>query len=167
MNNDIVIDARNYIRKGEGRRFLGNRPPNPFTAVCSCPLCQDSSTKQWLRSFEIGQLSPPGDVNDLLLAPRVLGFTLARKIWCQFALDKITTEVVENEGISDTDFILPEGLEKKDLEDITHMVKSHTQVMSQQPKDRIGDAIEGKGESLIFLFHGKQLTHLFELKAPS
>jgi hypothetical protein len=29
------------------------------------------------------------DVNDLLLAPRVFGFALSRKIWCQFELNKI------------------------------------------------------------------------------
>lgn len=150
---------KNYIRKGGGQRFLGNRPPDLFAADCSCSLCNDESTKKWRDSISTEQLSPAEDINDLLLAPRVFGFTLGRKIWCQLALDRITTEEVETDEISSEEFILPEGVERDDLTDIAHMVKAHTQVMSQNSDHRIGDAIGGKGESLVFLFHGKQISY--------
>lgn len=98
------------------------------------------------------------DVNDLLLAPRVFGFALSRKVWCQFELNKIRTVNVEYDPMLGKSLVLPDGVVESEFEDILHMVKYHTHVMGENPNKRIGDGVQGKGESLILLFHGKHKT---------
>ncbi|KAI1878548.1 uncharacterized protein JN550_000730 [Neoarthrinium moseri] len=154
INDEIVIDVRNYMRKSAGSRFLGNHYPALHTSICHCSLCIDDATKEWCNSFTSEDTPSEENINDLLLAPRVFGYALARKIWCQFSLNMIKPEIIKDVEISDDDFILPEGIEKSDLVDIEHMVKTHTAVMSRKTEERIGDAVGGKGESLILLFHG-------------
>jgi hypothetical protein len=51
--------------------------------------------------------------------------------------------------------ILPDGVEESEYQDILHMIKYHTHVMGKNPSERIGDGVQGKGEGLILLFHGK------------
>jgi hypothetical protein len=132
---------------------LGSHVPKINSKICTCSLCEDIETKEWTRAMRAVEQAKPS-INDLLLAPRVFGYALTRKMWCQFALDKIETVIIaEDEGFG-KELILPEEIDRDENDDIKHMVKYHMNVMSKPTGERIGDTIGGKGESLILLFHG-------------
>ncbi|ROW07756.1 hypothetical protein VMCG_03439 [Cytospora schulzeri] len=156
VDGEIVIDIKNYKRKGTGLQYLGNRIALFLGPSCSCSLCVDENTKSWLESFDEAKSQPQDelDVNDLLLAPRVFGYALSRKIWCQFELSKIQTVGVPYDPTFKNSLVLPDGVVESEFLDILHLVKYHTHVMGRNPDDRMGDSIKGKGESLILLFHG-------------
>jgi hypothetical protein len=96
------------------------------------------------------------DDNDLLLPPRVFGFALNRKEWCQFSLDKIQRSVhlrVKDAGADVDGLVFPPVVSLDERRDIFKLVSGHRKVMNHAA--RLGDTINGKGESLILLFHGR------------
>lgn len=160
IDGEIVVDIKNYVQKRTGPQCLGNRKAMSEPPICSCSLCEDANAKKWLESFdeETRVLVPWNDevdVNDLLLAPRVFGFALSRKIWCQFELSKIKMVSVPYDPAFRRSLVLPDGVVESEFLDILHMVKYHTHVMGREPDKRIGDGVKGKGESLVLLFHGE------------
>jgi hypothetical protein len=93
--------------------------------------------------------------NDLLLPPRVLGFALNKKEWCQFSLDKIQRSrmlELKDEGAEVEGLIFPPKVMEEERKDIFKLISGHKRVMSHP--GRFSDTIDGKGESLILLFHG-------------
>jgi len=144
------------MRKGGGSRWIGNIEPTNDTKLCHCSLCLEEETKAWKDAIEHGRDFPLHD-NDLLLPPRLFGFALNRKDWCQFYLNNIKMvdllEATPDEG-EVKGLILPSDVDKKERQDIYKMVRNHWEMMTKAPAERIADMIGGKGESLILLFHG-------------
>ena len=152
----------NYGRKGTGIRWMGALEPSDDTP-CNCDLCIDPETKRWQDDVFFKQSNCSRSDNDMLLTPRLLGFSLGRKEWCQFWLSNITI----NQHIStETDepgvegIVLPETLSDEEKTDIYNMVLHHWDILARPRKKRVGDAIGGKGESLVLLFHGKLVSFL-------
>jgi hypothetical protein len=82
---------------------------------------------------------------------------LNRKEWGQFWLHNI--EVVnKSEGAGRQsrvkDLILPAGMNEVEERHVYAMVNNHSRAMTRPRSQRLTDVIGGKGESLIFLFHG-------------
>jgi len=95
------------------------------------------------------------DDNDLLLPPRVFGFALNKKEWCQFLLEKIQrsqTLVFRDEGTEVEGLVFPPKVTEEERRDIFKLISGHKRVVSHNR--RLSDTIDGKGESLILLFHG-------------
>jgi hypothetical protein len=156
IDEDIVLDPENYTRKG-GSRLLGNMEPLQGVKLCHCLLCIDKTTKSWVEAMETGTDLETTDDNDLLLPPRVCGFALNRKEWCQFSLDGIyPADFLEIDPDSPNleGLVLPDDVDDEEQRDILSMVQNHWRVMAKPPSERIADMIGGKGESLLFLFHG-------------
>ena len=151
IDEHIVLDAKNYMRKGPGRRLLGKMFPIN-TALCNCTLCLDSETQGWLKKIRRGDLTAnTNSNNDLLLPPRLFGYALARKDWFQFAIDRIVPDNKHSEDLKEV--IFPHSFGEDEQNNIVQMVRSYSKFMDR-PDQRIGDFIGGKGTSLIFLFHG-------------
>ncbi|ESZ91049.1 aaa family ATPase [Sclerotinia borealis F-4128] len=136
IDEEIVLDTENYVRR-TGSRFLAEIPQS-LSQICHCSLCEDDTTTSWRRAM-MKDCPLEDNVNDLLLAPRVFGYALTRKTWCQFALDKI---VVQDFSTNTGDeiyekLVLPENMTKDELGDIQQLVTKH---------------------SLILLFHGHSGT---------
>ena len=159
------------MRRSGGGRWLGNLEPSRGR-ICSCTLCINEGTKRWMKALKMGEDFPSSE-NDLLLAPRLMGFTLGRKEWCQFSLDCIrridnrwdTSQRPQSDDcrtsfrqLAAKSLVLPDDLEDQVQDDIFNMIATHPQVMAKTPNNRIGDVIGGKGESLILLFHGNYAT---------
>ena len=95
------------------------------------------------------------DDNDLLLPQRVFGFALNKKEWCQFSLDKIQrsrTLEFQDGGAEVEGLVFPPKVTEEERRDIFKLISGHKRVMTH-PR-RFSDTIDGKGESLILLFHG-------------
>ena len=134
--------------------MLGSYVPDT-AKLCNCSLCEDEATRSWALAFKNGDTEPSD--NDLLLAPRVFGYALGKKAFCQFALDSISPVAPsrpEDERYG-KEVILPKNVQEEEFEDIKTMVRNHVDAMSKPQDQRMSDSIAGKGESLILLFHGK------------
>lgn len=151
------------MRRYGGSRWLGIVEPSP-DKLCPCQLCLNEETAKWAEALEKGEAYTYSD-NDLLLPPRLSGYSLGRKEWCQFSLSGISvakdlwpptsrTQLTADDPNAENGLILPEGLDRQEHDDIRNMVVRHSQVMARPPEERVGDMIGGKGESLILLFHG-------------
>lgn len=132
----------------------------------------DVETEQWFTTINsISTASSPDALqkaisaaqaikqteNDLLLPPRVFGFALNRKGWCQFFLNRIhenTMLEVSEDGAKVEGLVFPSKVKAEERRDIFKLVSSHARVISRTQDQRIADTIGGKGESLILLFHG-------------
>ena len=164
VDEDIVLDTQNYIRRSGGIHWLGSLEPHSGT-LCSCTLCLSQESKEWAKALQEGKPFDRTD-DDLLLPPRISGYSLGRKEWCQFSLPSISVIQDQWAGSSNSQsiakgLILPDELTEQEQEDISSMVASHSRVMARPIEKRIGDIIGGKGESLILLFHGTDLEPLF------
>jgi len=151
-----VLDTQNFMRKGPGDVLLGKIRPD-VNEPCVCSLCLPQETKAWAAAIERGETYDSNN-NDLLLPPRVFGYALIRKEWCQFALDNIEVIVKSGDGYEGRKMLeeleFPKDVDGEEQEDIRILVKNHSRVMAKPPQERIGDMVGGKGESLILLFHG-------------
>jgi hypothetical protein len=89
----------------------------------------------------------------LLLPARVLGFCLATKAWTQFSVDQIEPVVRDTDIYKQLVFPQGVGIEYKGLE---NMVISHFRLMegTNGVDNPLKDLIAGKGDGLVFLFHG-------------
>ena len=144
--------------------MLGTTEPTSDVRACYCSLCWDQETKDWVSGME--DLNSKIDAqlnttNDLLLPPRLLGFALNRKEWCQFTLSCINP-VPQLEpsvdGAEKNGLVFPDSVEEDERNDIYCLVRNHWKIMARPSEQRIADIIGGKGESLILLFHGKLLA---------
>lgn len=158
-----MLDTKNYVRRSSGSRWLGSLQPDSRT-LCFCTLCLDEESKMWEKALREGESFDRTD-NDLLLPPRISGYSLGRKEWCQFSLESIS--VIEDQWagsrssqIMARGLILPDELTEQEQEDIRSMVANHSRVIARPIEERIGDIIGGMGESLILLFHGTHLIHV-------
>jgi hypothetical protein len=141
------------MRQYNGRFYLGEHA-SKSTQICTCALCEDPATKTWAEAFNSGLNTSP-DVNDLLLAPRVLGYTLGKKLWCQFRIDCIKNVTdYGNPGLGQ-EMIPPENMSSGEWDDIIQMVQCHSAAMAHPQDERFSDVVPEKGESLILLFHGE------------
>ncbi|GAQ11473.1 hypothetical protein ALT_8794 [Aspergillus lentulus] len=160
IDEDIILDTVNYVRKAGGSRDLNTLEPTSSTKLCHCQLCLDSETKSWVHDIK-SKVTRPSNYNDLLLPPRLFGFALNRKEWGQFFLNDIErtepAEMGEFEGEM-KGLILPDEVSKDEQRHIFTMVSNHWHVMAKPRSQRIADMIGGKGESLILLFHGHSGT---------
>lgn len=166
-----MLDTENYVRRNGGSRWLGIVEPSS-EKLCPCLQCLDEETQKWIKALKYGKEFNWSD-NDLLLPPRLSGYSLGRKEWCQFSLDFISVaenpwpdlsmrqELATGNRNTIKGLILPEGLGEHEQQDIYNMVANHSQVMARPPEKRVGDVICGKGESLILLFHGRCREQVF------
>ena len=164
IDEDIVLDVQNYTRQAGNELMLGKAEPMSDVKACYCSLCCDQETKYWtsaIEDFDSDINSWQNTINDLLLPPRLLGFALNRKEWCQFSLNCITP-VPQLEpsvdGAQKNGLVFPDSVEEDERNDIYSLVRNHWKIMARPPEQRIADIIGGKGESLILLFHGKLLA---------
>ena len=132
-------------------------------------MCMDQNTKTWydkmnaiskakganLETAVQEALNMAFDDNDLLLPPRVFGFALNKKEWCQFSLERIQRSrklEFKDEGSVVEGLIFPPKVMEEERRDIFKLISCHKRVLSD--RQRLSDTIDGKGESLILLFHG-------------
>lgn len=137
---------------------------------CKCGLCMSPLTEAWVKTinavfkakredFEEARQTAmefPLTDDDLLLSPRVFGFALNRKHWCQFSLDRISPKPivgVDDEG-NISGLVLPSKIGSDQKKDIHKLVSSHRRLMGRRRQERLADTISGKGDSLLLLFHG-------------
>lgn len=150
---------------------MGNTEPT-WEKFCKCDLCTVADTDEWFKTIDsISAASNSSALqqavsaaqkfkqteDDLLLPPRVFGFALSKKQWCQFFLNSIheTSELgVAEDGAKVEGLVFPSKVKAEERRDVFKLVSSHARVMSRTKDQRIADTIGGKGESLIFLFHG-------------
>ena len=150
------------MRQYDSKLYLGEHSPKT-TQICTCSLCEDAATKEWAEAFNDGLDTLP-NTNDLLLAPRIFGYTLGKKLWCQFRIDRIRNITdYGKSGIGEA-LILPENMTEKEFSDIKGMIQNHSDAMSHPHNERFSDVIADKGESLILLFHGKSNHGLNEIR---
>ncbi|PKY00286.1 P-loop containing nucleoside triphosphate hydrolase protein [Aspergillus campestris IBT 28561] len=160
IDEDIILDTVNYMRKGGGSRALNMFEPVSSAKFCHCQLCLNPETKRWRDDTE-AKVTRPFNYNDLLLPPRLFGFALNWKEWGQFFLNDIErtepAEMGEFEGEM-KGLVLPDEVSQNEQRHIFTMVSNHWHVMAKPRGQRIADMIGGKGESLILLFHGHSGT---------
>lgn len=159
LDEDIVLDTVNYLRKGLPTLQLGDIRVARESVPCHCQLCLSDEAKSWVKSIEKGN-SLSSIENELLLVPRVVGFALNRKEWGQFWLHNI--EVVnksEDTGLESSvkDLIPPVGMNEDEERHIYAMINNHSRAMARPRRQRLTDVIGRKGESLILLFHGMRV----------
>jgi hypothetical protein len=156
IDESIVLDPKNYVRKGPGDSHLGELRP-VADEICSCSLCLSDECKKWVFAIETDTEHDESRF-DFLLAPRALGYALTRKQWCQFAFEHIEiVDASKDDAASGQileELVFPESVDEDEQEDILCLVKRHSEVMSLPVEKRLGDTVSGKGESLILLFHG-------------
>ena len=130
--------------------------------ICHCRQFCNEASKDWIKAFEAREPSKETDDNDLLLAPRVLGYALGRKTWCQFLVNNIILndpvddegDQAKNEGM-EKQTVFPADFDEEEQEGVLSMVRNHYAIMAKSVDHRLSDSISGKGESLVLLFHGK------------
>jgi hypothetical protein len=122
-------------------------------------LCVDDNTKAWAQAFENNLPSEGHDDNDLLLAPRVLGYALGRKTWCQFLLSHICVTEFSEGDTGENRIIFPDQFPEDEQLDVLRTVQNHHGRMAKPVHQRLSDQIGSKGDSLILLFHGKRPRH--------
>ncbi|KAI9647993.1 hypothetical protein NHQ30_002621 [Ciborinia camelliae] len=157
IDEEIVLDTENYVRR-TGSPLLGGHA-QALTRICQCSLCEDNTTTAWCTAMEKDGVFQDDD-NDLLLAPRVLGYALTGKMWCQFSLDKIATQEFKKNAEHEIyqKFVMPGNMERKELGYIQKLVAQHMNVMAQLPTRHIENTNIGKRDNLILLFHGPSGT---------
>ncbi|KUL90361.1 hypothetical protein ZTR_02051 [Talaromyces verruculosus] len=155
LDEDIVLDTVNYLRKALPTLRLGDIHVARESIPCHCQLCLNDEAKSWVISIRKGN-SPSSVENELLLTPRVVGFALNRKEWGQFWLHNIEA-VNKSAGVGREnrvkDLILPVGMTDDEERHIYAMVDNHSKAMARPRSQRLTDVIGRKGESLILLFH--------------
>ena len=122
----MIIDNQSYLRstRNEGRQ---DHPPLGTLNVyegsgwgCLCTRCRNDPSKKWgmpgstlsaeVRSFK------ESDTRLLLCPPKVLGYALNQKIWCQFRIRDVRprkTDLVPSSDLFDKKLQLDQ--EHKDL----------------------------------------------------
>lgn len=105
----------------------------------------------------------PSDQDYLCTPPRVLGFVPQKKVWAQLLVDNIEEATVHDVNT------FKENLELDDTyaDTIWALVKNHESFQHQGEERRgrkkadlthakLKDSVEGKGNGLVLLFHGKR-----------
>jgi hypothetical protein len=155
--HDIIIDpvlCRQYAMSSYQR--LGQMKIVTTTKPCDCTLCSHQGRR---KQFEDGFMSPEPDPKDfddlyLLLPPRVHGYLLGRKRWGQIPVDEV--EAMADQGAPE-DTWQTLALAKEDKENIQTMAKNYfkREEFDRRKASNILDPIQGKGEGIVILLHGK------------
>ncbi|KAL9614371.1 MAG: hypothetical protein Q9167_001174 [Letrouitia subvulpina] len=108
-----------------------------------------------LGEREVYTIHQPGqqhDISDekkyLMAPPRILGWSVRRKTWCQFGIRGIEGATMANHEVFEKELELDGDIKKM----IRALVNHHENSTPTQAKNP--DLIEGKGRSLVMLFHG-------------
>lgn len=148
---------------GSDNAYLGEKRRVDTQAALNCRSCATQSRQTWMRSFpEVvcgNKVTQDSDSFDdqydhfMLLPSRVLGFLLGRKQWAQFLVENIQ-KIKQDDTNTDIEsqLALPKDL---DFEKLQNMVKSHSGVVNATDQSSMRDPIDGKGNGLVLLFHGK------------
>lgn len=101
----VVVDNYSFLRsrrnRDSGRMLLGERigKESSVFRACTCDTCRDMTTIDWLRKLdgprhlteeeqhEPNQMFKSSQDRLLLCPPKLLGYSLQLKQWCQFAVD--------------------------------------------------------------------------------
>ncbi|ORY14028.1 P-loop containing nucleoside triphosphate hydrolase protein, partial [Clohesyomyces aquaticus] len=178
VNEEIIVDPSSFATHGSDNIYLGEIPKLKTKVPRSCKACDIPLRQTWMSEFpnvECGSKENmkcdhflDGNDHFMLLPPRVLGFLLSRKEWAQFNVADIQ-DIEQNGAAADIEqqLALPEKLNVKRLQ---NMVKFHSAVVNAKEPASLRDAISGKGNGLVFLFHGSTgvgKTFLAEILAQS
>lgn len=162
--DDIIIDPLYCLKYGfrslaNGDRWPVSNPPR------RCPLCSTETRNAWIQGFprneeqKFDSESPFfDDAQDhrLLLPARVLGFGLGIKAWAQFSVEDIrpipNSEFPLDRVISD-ELVFPEH-RNFNFDALESVIKNHAKLADKTSSKLLRDPIAGKGDGLVFLFHG-------------
>ena len=94
----FLRSGRNTFRTSSSIPLGELQPDESSGYECQCSLCANSSSRKWRTSggdstnevFDVGGFADSED-RLLLCPPKVLGYVLHQKIWCQFRIKDIST----------------------------------------------------------------------------
>lgn len=105
----------------------------------------------------------------VLCSPRVLGYSLDKKIWIQMLLKNMDTVSQSSDRNAFEDLVLPDdSLPENTKFLIESLVSHHITAKARKSRGQTGgleDFVEGKGQGLVILLHGKYV--LFDNKKVS
>jgi hypothetical protein len=148
---------------GSDHAHLGDKRRISGEAALNCKDCATQFRQTWIQSFpnvecdnkETQDSDSFDDQYDhfMLLPSRVLGFLLGRKQWAQFRVEYIHEIMQDNTNTNiGSQLSLPKDI---DFSNLQNMVKSHSGVVNATGQSSMRDPINGKGNGLVLLFHGK------------
>lgn len=180
--HNIVVDAAMYTRYASGYGLhIGEKLRPIMPHRCNCELCNPRDLRERFENdfMERTKVAAPGfsdvvaceeghrpDVesesnNDLavfyaMLPGRVLGYVVDRKQWAQIPIDGIKDEDSNHEAGNgkNNDIWDQLALVAKQKEELKTIVEKHFQRV-REDENRIHDLMQGKGEGLVLLLHGK------------
>ena len=97
----VIVDNFSFMRSrrnpDSGSLPLGKRVAADMNVTCPCDWCRETTARSWFRELEnpLNELDEKNEnfvqSNDrlLLCPPKVLGYSLQLKEWCQLAVEKV------------------------------------------------------------------------------
>jgi hypothetical protein len=157
------VDPASFITHGSDIAYLGENIRVDRGVPLNCKACATQHRQAWMQLFPKVQCDNKDtqdsnafdDEHDhfMLLPSRVLGFLLGRKQWAQLLVENI--QPLEQDDMKDdigSQIALPQYLE---LSKLQNMVSCHSSVVNAPDRSSMRDPIDGKGNGLVLLFHGK------------
>lgn len=163
IDNFAFLNSQRNQTSSEGLPPLGKKISSTDTDCGICYACVRNPLNRW----ETEVTRDPKEANKrfadnkerlLYLPPKLLGFALERKQWCQFLVDNISRPARTEEHMKP--FWEELQLKKSNKELLVALVKYRRSSTRHGSDDtnvsdaKTFDVVEGKGQGLIILLHG-------------
>jgi hypothetical protein len=161
-----MVDAEAYKELHSGLQDMGNLKVI-LQVSCTCFCCVSPGRKKWIEAFkdptkENEELPGNDEPNNWLLLPyRLLGYVIDDNHWAQFPVEDISVFVHKDQD-SYEKVLFPEN-KKGQKKTLRNLVLSHlSEKDGEKPEGYwVSDFIQGKGQGLVVLLHGKPARTFF------
>lgn len=161
-----IIDNYSFLRSSRNQDneclLLGDKQgtASSIFSPCPCGSCHSSTTQKWSRVLRNPEQNTEDQLTSrfgeseerlLLCPPRVLGYSLQLKQWCQFRVHNIERlDLKPNWGSDGSGSSFEEELQlpAQDKRLLKSMIQNHGS------RSTLKDLVDNKGQGLVILLHG-------------